>query len=101
MLCRTGLDLEGLQLLLGLEPPEGTLDDDGGIPLPQKPGTCHPAPGILLDDGGFVLLEDLLGRAHTACGFALQGGDRRSFCNSLGLESLPGLGFRRPSICGL
>lgn len=60
MLCRAGLDLEGLQLLLGLEPPEGTLDDDGCIPLPLEMSPCHPAPGILLDDGGFMLLEDLV-----------------------------------------
>lgn len=60
MLRRAGLDLEGLELLLGFEPPEGTLDDNGCIPLPQKMSSCHPAPGILLDDGGFVLLEDLV-----------------------------------------
>lgn len=60
MLCRAGLDLEGLQLLLGLEPPEGTLDDNGCVPLLLEMSTCHPAPGILLDDGGFMFLEELV-----------------------------------------
>ena len=60
MLCRAGLNLEGLQLLPGLESPEGSLDDNGCIPLPQKTLPCHPASGVLLDDGGFVLHEDLV-----------------------------------------
>lgn len=60
MLCRAGLNLEGLQLLPGLESPEGTLDDNGCNPLPQKTLPCHPASGVLLDDGGFVLHEDLV-----------------------------------------
>lgn len=83
MLCRTGLDLEGLQCLPGLEPPEGTLDDNGCIPLPLKMSPCHPAPGVLLDDGGFVLREDLVKTSMASvttqglkAGLALGLGDR-------------------------
>lgn len=54
------LNLKGLQFLLGLEPPEGTLDDNVCIQLPQKTSPSHPSPGILQAASGFVLLEDLV-----------------------------------------
>ena len=53
------LDPEGLQRLLGLEPPEAALDDNGRTPQPLEAPASHPAPHVLLDDGGLVLPEDL------------------------------------------
>lgn len=95
VLCGAGLYLEGLQLLLGLEHPEGTLDDDGRAPQLLKAPACHPAPQMLLEDGGLVLHEDLErlgGQAHTCwvCmaargeAYVLPGGRAKA-----------GLGFRR------
>lgn len=76
MLRRAGFDLEGLQLLLGLEPPEAALDDNGRALQPLEAPASHPAPHVLLDDGGLVLPEDLAGHKHTAGGSARHSGSK-------------------------
>lgn len=70
------LDPEGLQRLLGLEPPEAALDDNGRTPQPLEAPASHPAPHVLLDDGGLVLPEDLAGDKHTPGGSALHRGSQ-------------------------
>lgn len=103
MLRRAGLYLEGFQLLLGFQPAEGTLDDDGCMPqLPETP-TCHPTPGMLLDDGGLVLYEDLAGDKHIhpvglSC-IARQ--EQESLCNHLERRDKLGLSCRRQKMCPL
>ena len=76
VLRRAGFDLEGLQLLLGLEPPEAALDDNGRALQPLEAPASHPAPHVLLDDGGLVLPEDLAGHKHTAGGSARHSGSK-------------------------
>lgn len=71
VLRRARFDPEGLQRLLGLEPPEAALDDNGRAPQPLEAPASHPAPHVLLDDGGLVLPEDLAGDKHTPGGSAL------------------------------
>lgn len=94
MLCRAGFDLEGLQLLLGLEHPEGALDDDGRAPQSPKAPACHPAPHVLLEDGGLMLHEDLVGDKQTPAGFTRQEEQRLLHGPEEG-RAKASLGFRR------
>lgn len=85
MLCGAGLDLEGLQLPLGLEPPESALDDDGRAPQPPEVPARRPAPRVLLDDGGLVLPEGLAGTSTQPVGRTAGGEQERlTHCPELG-----------------